>query len=240
MRDRAKQGNWEKVSRILSATILISAFAILTGPIGGGSKAFAANSAQGQPAGEQITGKKPGLTADHTKFEVLQQEFKSGPEVTKACLSCHTEAAKQVQSSIHWTWDYDNSKTGAKLGKRRVINAFCGNVASNEPRCTSCHAGYGWKDMRKDPPSMPEAVDCLVCHAEKKFYRKFPPRRAIPFWKKPSSAANPSGSAINQGRAIGRSAPARKLRGLSLLRRWRRWGQTWRYRQLAQQSPTGA
>lgn len=34
-------------------------------------------------------------TADHTKFKALQQEFNSGPEVTKACLSCHTQAAKQ-------------------------------------------------------------------------------------------------------------------------------------------------
>ncbi|MEW8195640.1 MAG: hypothetical protein AB2793_18150, partial [Candidatus Thiodiazotropha sp.] len=28
-------------------------------------------------------------TADHSSFEVLQQRFKSGMELTKACLSCH-------------------------------------------------------------------------------------------------------------------------------------------------------
>jgi hypothetical protein len=35
-------------------------------------------------------------TADHSKFIQLQKPFKSGQEVTEACLSCHTEAAKQV------------------------------------------------------------------------------------------------------------------------------------------------
>ncbi len=42
-------------------------------------------------------------TADHSKFEELQQDFKSGPEVTQACLSCHTEAAKQLHKTTHWT-----------------------------------------------------------------------------------------------------------------------------------------
>ena len=34
-------------------------------------------------------------TADYSKFKALQQEFNSGPGVIKACLSCHTQAAKQ-------------------------------------------------------------------------------------------------------------------------------------------------
>nr|WP_244147442.1 hypothetical protein [Desulfovermiculus halophilus] len=44
------------------------------------------------------------ITAEHSTFEVLQQDFASGPEVTKACLSCHNEAGEQVQNTIHWTW----------------------------------------------------------------------------------------------------------------------------------------
>lgn len=32
-------------------------------------------------------------TADHTQLEALKGPFKTGPEVTKACLSCHNEAA---------------------------------------------------------------------------------------------------------------------------------------------------
>ncbi|MDP3132324.1 MAG: hypothetical protein Q8M78_05235, partial [Burkholderiaceae bacterium] len=45
-------------------------------------------------------------TADHSKFKELKGPFKSGSEVTKACLGCHTEAAKQVMDTRHWTWEY--------------------------------------------------------------------------------------------------------------------------------------
>ncbi|MGB0960363.1 MAG: tetrathionate reductase family octaheme c-type cytochrome [Halocynthiibacter sp.] len=110
-------------------------------------------------------------TADHSKFEILQKEFTSGPEVTKACLSCHTEADDQVMHSIHYQWDYE-SELGQVLGKSKVINAFCGNVAGNEARCTSCHAGYGWDDMSTPPPQQSEAVDCLVCHDQSGQYTK--------------------------------------------------------------------
>jgi hypothetical protein len=47
--------------------------------------------AAADPALEQLLK----CTADHSKFKALQQEFNSGPEVTKACLSFHTQAAKQ-------------------------------------------------------------------------------------------------------------------------------------------------
>ena len=116
----------------------------------------------------------PNDTADHSKFKELQQEFKSGPEVTKACLSCHTEAAKQVQKTIHWTWMSSEAGPDAKLGKAGlVVNNFCINLNSNEPRCTSCHAGYGWKDKNFDFSSEVN-VDCLVCHEQTGSYVKFP------------------------------------------------------------------
>ena len=57
-------------------------------------------------------------TADHTKFKELQRTFASGPEVTKACLACHTEAAKQIHRTKHWTWDYVNPDTQQRLGRR--------------------------------------------------------------------------------------------------------------------------
>ena len=111
-------------------------------------------------------------TADHSKFEILKQNFKSGPEVTAACLSCHTEASNQVMHSIHWKWDYEQPETGQRLGKAHTINSFCGNVASNETRCTSCHAGYGWTDVRQPAPADPARVDCLVCHDKSGQYTK--------------------------------------------------------------------
>lgn len=102
-------------------------------------------------------------TADHSRFDELKQPFASGPEVTKACLKCHTEAGKQVQHSIHWTWSAENPKTGQMVGKLNAINSFCGSPLSNEPRCTSCHVGYGWEDASFDHTDETR-VDCLVCH----------------------------------------------------------------------------
>jgi len=61
-------------------------------------------------------------TADHTKFDQLKVHFSSGPEVTKACLSCHTEAARQVQATMHWTWNLEAVPND--LGKRNIINNY--------------------------------------------------------------------------------------------------------------------
>ena len=47
------------------------------------------------------------------------------------------------------------------------------NVKSNEARCTSCHAGYGWKDKNFDFTDQSK-VDCLVCHEQTGTYKKFP------------------------------------------------------------------
>ncbi len=46
-------------------------------------------------------------------------------------------------------------------------------IKSNEARCTSCHAGYGWKDKSFDFSSE-RNVDCLVCHEQTGNYEKFP------------------------------------------------------------------
>ena len=91
-----------------------------------------------------------GPTADHRKFGILQQEFKSGPEVTKACLACHTEAAYQVMQTQHWTWKSEDHATGKMVGKQALANNFCIGLASNYADCTSCHIGYGWKDGNFD------------------------------------------------------------------------------------------
>lgn len=121
-------------------------------------------------------------TADHTKFKELQKTFASGPEVTKACLSCHTEAAKQVHKTKHWTWDFLNPENGQRLGKKNVINNFCTAVPSNMAFCASCHAGYGWKDDSFDFKSE-EAVDCLVCHERTGTYKKLPGLAGHPAYK---------------------------------------------------------
>jgi len=112
-------------------------------------------------------------TADHSKFKELQQDFKTGPEVTQACLACHTEAAKQVHRSKHWTWEFLNPRTGQLLGKRHIINNFCTSISSNQEFCSACHIGYGWKDNSFDFDS-DKNIDCLVCHESTGTYRKLP------------------------------------------------------------------
>ena len=102
----------------------------------------------------------PQSTADHSQFKALQREFDSGPEVTKACLSCHTEAAKQLHRTEHWKWEY-RSPEGQLLGKKTVINNFCTSATSNEATCNICHIGYGWKDDSFDFSSEVN-VDCLI------------------------------------------------------------------------------
>ncbi|WP_456386210.1 tetrathionate reductase family octaheme c-type cytochrome [Profundibacter sp.] len=155
-----------------------------------GSMAQEQSTAQSSVAATSPAG--TGSTADHEKFPILQREFTSGPEVTAACLTCHTEADDQMMHSIHFKWEFDNERTGQHLGKSVVVNSFCGNVAGNEPRCTSCHAGYGWDDMSTPPPrqstvgtgwdeTLPRptpaskqsnAVDCLACHDRSGQYTK--------------------------------------------------------------------
>lgn len=122
-------------------------------------------------------------TADHRQFEILKKDFKSGPEVTEACLTCHTKAAHQVKQSLHWRWDFTHPETGQKLGKKNVINSFCGNVASNEPRCTSCHVGYDWKDMSQPPPQEDNKVDCIVCHDTTATYSKWEDKAGHPLYQ---------------------------------------------------------
>ena len=127
----------------------------------------------GQPAMSLASTAKDSSTADHSKFEQLQKDFQTGPEVTKACLECHNEAAAQLHKTTHWTWAFENKLTGQTLGKKNVINNFCVATATNWPRCTSCHIGYGWKDGNFDHTSE-KNVDCLVCHDTTGTYKKFP------------------------------------------------------------------
>lgn len=58
-----------------------------------------------------------------------------------------------------------------RIGKRNLLNNFCLTIESNWPRCTNCHAGYGWKDGSYDFGQV-ENVDCLVCHEQTGTYRK--------------------------------------------------------------------
>lgn len=115
-------------------------------------------------------------TADHGQFDTLKKKFASGPEVTRACLECHTEAARQLHGTKHWRWEFKNPATGQQLGKKNVVNNFCIGVASNISACSSCHIGYNWTDDSFDFGSE-ENVDCLVCHDTTGTYSKDPKQK---------------------------------------------------------------
>ncbi len=101
--------------------------------------------------------------------------FKNGPEVTKKCIECHEQETKEFMKTVHWTWSKTQKKKGKAIefGKINALNNFCIGLPGNWPRCTSCHAGYGWKDATFDF-SKAENVDCLVCHDTTGTYKKFP------------------------------------------------------------------
>ncbi len=129
--------------------------------------------AQAGFAAEEPKPLKLSTTADHAKFKELQKGFASGPEVTQACLACHTEAAGQIHRTKHWKWEYLNPESKQTLGKKTILNNFCISIASNYASCTSCHVGYGWKDSSFDFKSE-QNVDCLVCHDTTGNYKKPP------------------------------------------------------------------
>ncbi len=119
---------------------------------------------------------------DHTKFEILHQNFNSPESVTQACLSCHNTTDQEIMQTSHWKWDRDyvtEKGDTIKLGKKNILNNFCIGISSNEARCTSCHIGYGWKDNTFDFANNTK-IDCLICHDKTGTYKKFPSGAGYP------------------------------------------------------------
>ncbi len=76
-------------------------------------------------AKQAIKKEKSWITSDHSKHEILKRAFKSGPEVTKACLSCHNQASAQFHKTIHWTWKNPAAPKETHLGKGGLsVNNF--------------------------------------------------------------------------------------------------------------------
>ena len=121
----------------------------------------------------------PDPVIDHSNFPVLEGPFETPQDVTRACLSCHSGVADEIMHTTHWTWEYEVEETGQTLGKKNIINNFCISIQSNEPRCTSCHIGYGWEDNTFDFTAS-ENIDCLVCHDTTGTYEKFPTGAGYP------------------------------------------------------------
>ncbi len=126
---------------------------------------FPARGNKGHNPWKKINKKRNHL--DHTPF-FKGKKFNNGQEVTRACLECHGNAAKEVMKTVHFKFtgdpvDIPGKKGKFEIGKRNLINNFCIGIRGNWSSCTKCHAGYGWKDASFDF-NKEENVDCLVCH----------------------------------------------------------------------------
>ncbi|MCB1162554.1 cytochrome C, partial [bacterium] len=110
---------------------------------------------------------------DHSAY--FDEPFASGRDVTRACLECHEDAAREVMPTAHfqWTGDRITDATGQAIliGKKNLLNNFCIGIQGNWASCTRCHAGYGWRDAGFDFAD-PLNVDCLVCHDRSGGYLK--------------------------------------------------------------------
>lgn len=106
----------------------------------------------------------------------LAGPFKTGPEVTKACMECHAELTRALTGTVHWNWGKKQSHNGktVEYGKKNALgNTLCLALPSNHSGCTGCHAGYGWVDASFDFGNL-ENIDCLICHDTTGTYKKFP------------------------------------------------------------------
>ncbi|MEA2009604.1 MAG: tetrathionate reductase family octaheme c-type cytochrome [Actinomycetota bacterium] len=111
---------------------------------------------------------------DHS--QLMTGPYETGPEVTEACLECHAEAGEDMLHSEHWLWvnppvNLPGRDEPVVTGKANTINNFCTGIQGNEPKCTSCHAGYGWEDETFDFTDETK-IDCLVCHDQSGQYGK--------------------------------------------------------------------
>ena len=113
-------------------------------------------------------------TADHTSFEILQQDFDSLEQLNDACMSCHSKAPEQLHNTIHWSWRFESSD-GDIQGKLAVMNGYHPSVASNLESCDNCHIGFGLKEDELSGIKSTGAVDCMMCHdtTGEYFYSKF-------------------------------------------------------------------
>lgn len=123
---------FRQLGRSIFAVLI--AGAIMTGTATGAFAAVNHDDAPGRQMAIQATKAKPlvrTITADHSKFPQLQfdpekQKTMKPEEVTRACLSCHNQAALQFHQTIHWTWrDRGEDGKPTKLGKGGIsVNNF--------------------------------------------------------------------------------------------------------------------
>jgi len=117
---------------------------------------------------------------DHSTL--VKGAFKSGEDVTKACLECHSDQAKDFIKTTHWKWQgtpnhiQGMENSSKEYGKSNMVNAVCTSIEGGKDgivheQCSKCHAGYGWTRTNYDFNDTGK-VDCLICHAQKGNYSR--------------------------------------------------------------------
>lgn len=112
----------------------------------------------------------------------IKGAFKTGPDVTRFCITCHRKEAEDFIKTPHWKWKgpprsiAGMKKSTQEYGKINILNNFCisvegGSVVSNIASCSSCHPSYGFKDRSFDFTDISN-IDCLVCHAKPETYKR--------------------------------------------------------------------
>jgi octaheme c-type cytochrome (tetrathionate reductase family) len=109
--------------------------------------------------------------------DIVEGEFATGQDVTRACLECHPDAGSEMMVTTHFTWeskefDVPWREEPVTIGKANQINNFCIGTQGNERTCMTCHVGYGFDDKDTFDFNNPENVDCLACHADTSTYAK--------------------------------------------------------------------
>ena len=75
-------------------------------------------------------------------------------EGTQTCLMCHEGEGDEMLQAGHFKWSGPATNIvgleNQQHGKKDLINNFCIATDTNEPRCSQCHAGYGYTDKNFD------------------------------------------------------------------------------------------
>ncbi len=145
---------FKKYIFLIALTVIFCSHTVLASTNSGNNEALGRKLAK-----HVIKGNKHWSTTDHSKVEALNQNFTSGEEITKACLSCHVEAANQIHQTIHWTWLASGDKSDMRYGKAGyTANNFCISANAMEDKfCLKCHPGWNLKGTEGQ-------VNCLRCH----------------------------------------------------------------------------
>ena len=114
--------------------------------------------------------------AENSEVDIHDLYFHLRPYAgTQSCLTCHEQEGFEMLNTGHFRWAGKAVNIvgleDQEHGKNDLINNFCIANATNEQRCSQCHAGFGYRDADYDFEN-PLNVDCLVCHDQSGTYAK--------------------------------------------------------------------